>query len=109
MMRAPSRPLLIANEIYRSSSYGRNHPLAIPRVSTALDLARALGTVPDDTYRDSPRATIDQLARFHTLDYLAALSEAERTQRVPEHVRKRYQIGAAGNPTFRQIFSRPAP
>jgi acetoin utilization protein AcuC len=108
MMRAPSRPLLIANEIYRSSSYGRNHPLAIPRVSAALDLARALGTVPDDTYRDSPRATIDQLARFHTLDYLAALSEAERTQRVPEPVRRRHQIGAAGNPIFREMFSRPA-
>ena len=35
-------PLLIGSEIYRHSSYGPKHPLAIPRVSTALDLIRAL-------------------------------------------------------------------
>ncbi|HWK45548.1 MAG TPA: acetoin utilization protein AcuC [Stellaceae bacterium] len=105
MMR---RPLLIGSEIYRASTYGRNHPLAIPRVSTALDLARALGAVPDGAYRDSPRATIDQLARFHTRAYLAALEEVERTQRVSDEVRRRHQIGAAGNPVFREILSRPA-
>ena len=102
------RPLLIGSEIYRASTYGPNHPLAIPRVSTALDLARALGAVPDEAYRDSPRATIDQLARFHTRDYLAALEEAERTQRVSDDMRRRYQIGAAGNPVFREILSRPS-
>jgi acetoin utilization protein AcuC len=36
-------PLLIGSEIYRRSTYGPKHPLAIPRVSTALDLIRALG------------------------------------------------------------------
>ena len=36
------RPLLIGSEIYRRSTYGPKHPLAIPRVSTALDLIRAL-------------------------------------------------------------------
>ena len=38
-----TRPLFIGSEIYRASSYGRKHPLAIPRVSTAIDLSRAMG------------------------------------------------------------------
>jgi len=33
-------PLFIGSDIYRSSSYGRQHPLAIPRVSTVIDLVR---------------------------------------------------------------------
>jgi hypothetical protein len=36
------RPLLIGSEIYRGSTYGPKHPLAIPWVSTTLDLIRAL-------------------------------------------------------------------
>ena len=30
-------PWLIGSEIYRGSTYGPKHPLAIPRVSTTLD------------------------------------------------------------------------
>ena len=36
-------PLFIGSEIYRGSSYGAGHPLRVPRVSTVMDLARALG------------------------------------------------------------------
>ena len=42
---ASMTPLLIGSEIYRGSTYGPKHPLAIPRVSTMLDLVRALGWV----------------------------------------------------------------
>ena len=58
-------PRFIGSEIYRRSSYGARHPLAIPRVSTCIDLCRALGWLPDALYLDSPRATPDQLARYH--------------------------------------------
>ena len=51
------RPLLIGSEIYRGSTYGPKHPLAIPRVSTTLDLIRALGWVGPDQYIESPRAS----------------------------------------------------
>ena len=37
------RPILIGSEIYRHSICGAKHPLSIPRVSTALDLIRAMG------------------------------------------------------------------
>ena len=101
-------PLLIGSEIYRGSTYGPKHPLAIPRVSTMLDLVRALGWVAPGQYRDSPKASIDDLLRFHRRDYLEALLRAEQTQAVRAEDRARFRIGADGNPVFRDVFSRPA-
>jgi len=102
------RPFLIGSEIYRTSSYGRRHPLAIPRVSAALDLIRAMGWLEEAQYVDSPRATPEQLARFHAPDYIAAVLQAEADQQVPAEKRARYNIGCNGNPVFPEIFRRPA-
>lgn len=99
---------MIGSEIYRRSRYGGKHPLSIPRVSTVLDLCRALGWLNNDSYVDSPRATPAQLCRFHAPEYVAALQAAEARQGVSDEVRRRHQIGAAGNPVFGQVFSRPA-
>lgn len=101
-------PILIGSEIYRRSSYGPKHPLAIPRVSTMLDLVRALGWLPEAQYRDSPQAGPEALARFHAPDYIAALLRAEATQQVSAEDRARYRIGADGNPVYREMFRRPA-
>lgn len=102
------RPLFLGSDIYRSSRLGSKHPLAIPRVSTTIDLARAMRWLPQAVYVECPRASPQQLARFHTPDYIAAVQHAERRQRVsPEH-RRRYNIGCNGNPVFPEIFSRPA-
>lgn len=104
----PARPRFIGSEIYRHSSYGSKHPLAIPRVSACMDLCRTLGWLDHAVYIDSPRATPAQLARFHAPDYVAALEATEAAQRVlPEH-KTRYHIGANGNPVFPEIFRRPA-
>jgi acetoin utilization protein AcuC len=102
------RPLLIGSEIYRGSTYGAKHPLAIPRVSTTLDLIRAMGWVAPEQYVDSPRATPDQLTRFHAPDYIAALQRTEAAQQVSAEDRARYHIGAHGNPVYREVFRRPA-
>ena len=108
MSRGVTRPILIGSEIYRGSTYGAKHPLAIPRVSTTLDLIRALGWVDDAQYIDSPRATPDQLTRFHTPDYIAALMRAEAEGAVCAEARARHHIGAHGNPVYREVFRRPA-
>ena len=71
------RPILIGSEIYRRSSYGGRHPLAIPRVSAALDLIRAMGWHDPERYVDGPVATVDQLIRFHDPAYVRAVQEAE--------------------------------
>lgn len=101
-------PRFIGSEIYRRSSYGPLHPLAIPRVSSVTDLCRALGWLPDSAYIDSPRATPAELARFHDPAYVAAVAEAERRLRVPDAVAARYHLGRNGNPVFAEMFRRPA-
>ncbi len=102
------RPLYIGSEIYRNSSYGPKHPLAVPRVSTCTDLCRALGWLPDEVYLEAPMATDEQLARFHDPEYVATLKRAEAMQAVSEQDRARFGIGAEGNPVYREVFRRPA-
>src|SRR5512145_145710 len=104
----PGGPFFIGSDIYRRSHYGAKHPLAIPRVSTVIDLSRALGWLPDAAYIESPQATPAELERFHAPDYIAALRRAEAEQRVDDDVAARYNIGRNGNPIFGEIFRRPA-
>src|SRR5690349_9759410 len=101
-------PIYIGSEIYRNSSYGPKHPLAVPRVSVCTDLCRTLGSLPDTVYRDAPMATEADLARFHDPAYIAALRAAEQDQSVSDAVRTRFHIGAEGNPVYREVFHRPA-
>jgi len=53
-------------------------------------------------------ATPEQLARYHTPDYVAALQRAEAAQSVTPEVRDRHHLGAHGNPVFREVYRRPA-
>ncbi|TNC70989.1 acetoin utilization protein AcuC [Rubellimicrobium roseum] len=101
-------PVLIGSEIYRGSSYGPWHPLRIPRVSTVMDLARALGWLPEGRFRASPRARAAALLAWHTPDYVAALERAEAGQAVSEEVRARHALGTTSNPVFAEMFRRPA-
>lgn len=105
---APPALLFIGSDIYRRSSYGGNHPLRVPRVSTVMDLCRALGWLPADRFRTSPRARPAALTAFHTPEYLSALQAAEASGGVTPSTRDRHQIGTLSNPVFPQMFSRPA-
>jgi acetoin utilization protein AcuC len=102
------RPLFLGSEIYRASSYGPRHPLRVPRVSTVMDLARALGWLGPDQYRASPRAKPAALTIWHTPDYVSALHDAEARQSVDETIRSRHGIGTVSNPVFPEMFRRPA-
>ena len=104
----PAAPVLIGSEVYRHSIYGRRHPLSIARVSATLDLIAALGWHDPAGYIDSPLASADALARFHTPEYIAAIMDAEATGQVAPEVRDRFNIGRNGNPGFPEIFRRPA-
>ena len=102
------RPVYIGSEIYRRSTYGPGHPLAIPRVSTCTDLIRAMGWLDEARYIDAPMATDAQITRFHHPEYLAALKRAEARQAVTAHDREKFRIGADSNPVFPEIHRRPA-
>ena len=101
-------PLFIGSEIYRRSTYGDSHPLRVPRVSTVMDLSRALGWLGPDQYVSSPRAKPVALTAWHTPAYIAALQRAEATQQISDAVRARHHIGTVSNPVFREVFRRPA-
>ncbi|MEO3429919.1 acetoin utilization protein AcuC [Pelagibius sp. CAU 1746] len=107
------RPRFIGSEIYRRSTYGGRHPLAIPRVSTCIDLCRVLGWLPPaadpgDVYIDSPRASAAELARFHAPAYIDAVRRAEAAQDLPKEEQARFNLGRNGNPIYPEIFRRPA-
>jgi acetoin utilization protein AcuC len=101
-------PLFLGSEIYRGSSYGRWHPLRVPRVSTVTDLARAMGWLPPEQFRTSPRAKPAALHIWHTPDYIAALERAEAEQEVSDAVRARHGLGTVANPVYPEMFRRPA-
>ncbi|WP_179379490.1 acetoin utilization protein AcuC [Jannaschia marina] len=101
-------PLLLGSEIYRGSSYGSWHPLRVPRVSTVLDLTRAMGWLPPERFRSSPRAKPAALTIWHTPDYVAALQAAEAEGTVDDATRARHGLGTNANPVFPEMYRRPA-
>lgn len=104
----PSRPVYIGSEIYRRSSYGPKHPLAIPRVTICTDLIEAQGWLDPTQFVVAPMATDAQILRFHDAAYLDALKRVEATQAVGADDRARFRIGAEGNPVYPEIYRRPA-
>lgn len=101
-------PLFFGHEIYRRSSYGEKHPLSIPRVSTCMDLCRAMGWLADSAYRDSPMASDAEMARYHDPDYLKVLALAERQQRLEPELAARHNLGRLENPFYPEMHRRPA-
>lgn len=108
MTTALPGPIFIGSGIYRGSSYGRHHPLRVPRVSTVMDLSTALGWLPSDRYRTSPRAKPPALTAYHTPAYIAALQQAEVAGQVDAATRARHHLGTPSNPVFAEMFRRPA-
>lgn len=101
-------PIFYGAEIYRGSSYGDKHPLRVPRVSTVMDLSRALGWLPNSQFRQSPRAKPQALMLWHTEAYVTALVEAEARQEVSDATRARHNLGTISNPVFPEMYRRPA-
>lgn len=107
-LHATPQPVMIGHEIYRASSYGAFHPLRVPRVSTVMDLARAMGWLGAGQFVNSPRAKDAALLGFHTAAYLDALRAAEAAQVVSDAVRDRHGLGTPSNPVFTEMYRRPA-
>jgi len=93
---------------YRRRAYGRNHPLAIPRVALALDLIEAYGAITPAERLEARVAADFELEWFHDREYVAAVRRAEVLGRVKQTYRERYQLGTLENPYFDQLFTTPA-
>lgn len=101
-------PAFIGHDIYRHSTYGRWHPLRVPRVSTVMDLTRALGWLDGSQFINSPRAKPEALTQWHTPRYIAALQRIEKEQTASRADFENHDIGSVTNPVFPEIFRRPA-
>jgi len=99
-------PVLIANALYRRAAYGGNHPLAIPRIGTVIDLCRQLGW--DDDIADSPRATDADLAMFHDRTYIDAVRRADEAGKADRALRDDFGLGTLENPIFAGMHERTA-
>ena len=78
-----------------------------------MDLSRALGWLPPERFRTSPRAKPSALSLWHEPAYIAALQSAEvlaaevAGEATPE-MRARFHLGTLSNPIFPEVFRRPA-
>jgi len=101
-------PIYIGSEVFRQAAFGGNHPLNIVRHSAVVDLVRILGWLPEQDFRTSEPASVEQLTEFHDSRYVEALQYADSTGRVSPEDRARYQIGTLENPLFPGLFNRAA-
>lgn len=92
----------------RHPAYGPQHPLGIPRVALALDLARACGALDPGEIATARAAADPELEWFHTAEYVAAVRGAEALGRVPADWRERFGLGTLENPFFAGLFAIPA-
>lgn len=107
-MNSATQSVLIGSEIYRLSSFGAKYPLAIPRVSSVIDMMKALAWCELGEYRNAPRAKPKLLQQFHSQGYVDALKSIEMSQKVNAFERQKYNIGTLSNPVFTKLFQRPA-
>ena len=94
--------------MYRESSFGGTHPLAIARVSTVMDMVRALDLCTKDQFQSAPTAKPTLLKQFHDGEYIDALQRIERDQKATDQDQIKFNIGTLSNPIFPQMFKRPA-
>ncbi|NNE24838.1 MAG: acetoin utilization protein AcuC [Rhizobiales bacterium] len=99
-------PCFISSHVYRATGYGAAHPLGIPRIGTVMDICEAMGWLTVEAIVDSPRASVDDLLKFHDADYIEALQLAETAGRVSPEVRAKYNLGGMENPVFQGVFER---
>lgn len=100
------KPVFVGHDVYRRAAYGGNHPLAIPRVETAVDLCRDLGWLDPANWIESPVAGAETLGRFHEPAYVEALRRADERGEITAETRSRYNLGNSENPVFEGVFRR---
>lgn len=103
---ARKRPLFVGSDVYRRPAFGQHHPLSIVRVAGVVDLCASLNWFGPEQYRDSPQASVRQLQRFHSPDYIEAVRAADANGCVDPATRRRYRLGTMENPVFPGLFRR---
>ncbi|OYV38067.1 MAG: acetoin utilization protein AcuC [Acidocella sp. 20-61-6] len=80
----------------------------MPRAMLVYDLCAASGWLDQTRYYEAGMASVTELCRFHTPEYIAALMRAEIEQDLPAALRQQTRIGADANVIHPVVFRRPA-
>ena len=98
------RTAFIYTDAYFDYDYGPTHPLKIYRLKLAYELIEAYGLLklPSVQFIQTRKAEEDELALFHSRDYLQVLREANGGQLVRSGYR--YGLGPGDNPVFKGVF-----
>ena len=99
---------LFTSDIFKGSRYEKGHPLDMDRVWPSVELIKLMGWIKKEQIIKNKPAEIEELVKFHDIEYVRALKIAEEKQELPEHVKRKYNIGIGNNPIFSEVFSRPA-
>lgn len=105
-LKHSNKALFVGSDVYREAAFGKHHPLSIIRVSGVVDVCNMLGWFDDEQFRESPRASVEQLTQFHRPDYVEALMAADKKGSVDKETREKYRIGTMENPLFTGLFKR---
>ena len=87
--------LLYTSDVFRGSRYGEGHPLDMDRVWPSVELIKMMGWIDDKQIVKHSPAHIEELIKFHDVDYVLALKEAEEKQTLPQEMKIKYNIGIA--------------
>jgi acetoin utilization protein AcuC len=99
---------LFTSDIFKGSRYEKGHPLDMDRVWPSVELIQLMGWVNEEQIIKNKPAEIDELIKFHDLEYVKALKKAEEELDLPDYLKRKYNIGIGNNPIFSEVFSRPA-
>ena len=99
---------LFTSDIFKGSRYEKGHPLDMDRVWPSVELIELMGWVKEEQIIKNKPAEIEELIKFHDLEYVKALKKAEEELDLPEYLKRKYNIGIGNNPIFSEVFSRPA-
>lgn len=100
------QPLFVCSEIYREAGYKPPHPLAIERIGPLMDICRELGWLNESNWRESPRASFEDLIAFHDADYVEAVWTVSQKGTVSTEWREKYRLGTMENPVFKHLWER---
>ena len=99
---------LFTSDVFKGSRYEKGHPLDMDRVWPSVELIQLMGWVNEEQIIKNKPAEIDELIKFHDLEYVKALKKAEEELDLPDYLKRKYNIGIGNNPIFSEVFSRPA-
>jgi acetoin utilization protein AcuC len=99
---------LFTSDIFKGSRYEKGHPLDMDRVWPSIELIQLMGWVKQKQIIKNKPAGIEELAKFHDINYVKALIKAETDQSLSESLKIKFNIGIGNNPIFKEVFSRPA-